>query len=58
MRNKDPRDLRHLKDAEKELRKGLSKHGFDFVYPEDLFYRTHKISRKDFLAQLDASQDP
>jgi len=29
-----------------------------FPYPEDLFYRTHKISRKDLLSKLESSSDP
>lgn len=40
---------RVLNDEESALRKEF---GLTIVYPQDLFYRTHKISQKDLLATL------
>ena len=31
----------------------MKTHGLNYLYPEDIFYQTHKISRVDFLNKLD-----
>lgn len=46
--------VRVLNDEEKALRQ----YGLKHVYPEELFYRTHKITQKDFLAKLQQSSEP
>jgi len=46
----------NLPAAEREvLRKLIQDHGLSYLYPEDMFYKTHKISRKDFVAKLDSA---
>ena len=57
-RNKDPRDTTGLSAQEREVVEKLAKHGLKFPYPEDVFYRTHKISRKDLVSKLESSADP
>ena len=40
--------------ADREVaRRLIEEHGFKHLYPEDVFYRTHKVTRKDFLHKLD-----
>ena len=41
-------------DTEKALREEFN---LKIVYPEELFYRTHKISQKDLLEKLRGSND-
>ena len=48
--------LRNKKVSETEAEQGLRKEfNLKVVYPEELFYRTHKISQKDLLDKLRAS---
>ncbi len=45
----------NLPATEREvLRKLIQDYGISYLYPEDVFYKTHKISRIDFLAKLEA----
>lgn len=39
------------------IRRLMEDFGMTHVYPEDLFYKTHKISRADFLAKLQATSN-
>ena len=45
--------------SEREIwRKLIEEYGIKYPYNEDMFYKTHKISRKDFIAKLEsASKD-
>lgn len=38
------------------LRTLIEDYGFKYLYSEDLFYKTHKISRKDFFDKLEAAK--
>jgi len=38
------------------IRKLIEDFGISHIYPEDMFYKVHKISRADFLAKLEGAQ--
>ena len=51
---KTKENLSMLSPGEKELLAKFNKYGVKYVYPEDLFYKTHKISRQDFISKLES----
>ena len=59
LRNEDSRQ--QLKDknmpasTREVIRKLIEDYGITHLYSEDMFYKTHKISRSDFLAKLQAA---
>lgn len=56
LRNKDSRaelSIKNLTPIQKEVVRNLIEvYGFKYLYSESKFYKTHKISRADFLAKL------
>jgi hypothetical protein len=62
LRNQDPKaELKHknMSASEKQVvRKLIDEHGLKYLYPEQIFYKTHKITRGDFLKKLESKQTP
>lgn len=42
--------------SEREVwRKLIEEYGLKYPYNDELFYKTHKITRKDFISQMDSA---
>jgi len=58
LRNEGPKAELHDKKLtlpqREAIRKLMEVHGLTHLYPEDVFYNTHKISRADFLQKLES----
>lgn len=54
---KDYNEKYNMTSASRETERKLKEDfGMTHVYPEDVFYRTHKISRDDFVVKLEQAK--